>query len=167
MYHVDHLKMVEGEGAVMEYGPEAKNGLVIIVPKPGVAIASGILGPCPYGAGQQEGDPFTARLFPPSWVMSHQQAIGLTDEQKSFIQQRMKLAQQTMVETDAKLRGEMESLDNLLAAKQVDEAKVLETVDRVLAFERDMKRAQVSLMISVKNKLTEDQQAQLDKLRGD
>jgi hypothetical protein len=47
----------------------------------------------------------------------------------------------------------------------VDEAKVLEQVDRVLGVERDVKRAQLSLMIRIKNLLTQRQQEQLGALR--
>lgn len=165
MDQVDRIEIIKGASAVATYGPIAKNGLLIIAPKEGVTTAA-ILGACPGSASPPVPDPFTANLFSPMDVMSRQQALGLTEEQKQFIQQRMGAAQQTMAETDGKLRGEMETLNNLLGAKSVDETKVLETVDRVLALERQIKRAQVDLMVSVKNKLTEQQQAQLNALRG-
>jgi Spy/CpxP family protein refolding chaperone len=56
-------------------------------------------------------------------------------------------------------------MQSLIDASQVDEAAVLETVDRVLASEREIKREQLSLMIRLKNLLTEQQQDVLAKLR--
>jgi hypothetical protein len=49
----------------------------------------------------------------------------------------------------------------------VDEPKVLEQIDRVLSVERDVKRAQLSLMMKIKNELSEDQKSKLSKIRGD
>jgi len=159
--NIDHIRMLKGAGAIAEYGPDATHGIVIISPK---ADGVNVFGPCPT-AGSMD-DPFNANLFAPSWVLIHQQDIALSDEQKNFIQQRMAVAKTQFTMTEMKLRGEMASLNNLLAAKPVDESKALDAMDRVLMLEREIKRAQISLMVSVKNKLTEQQTAQLEKLRG-
>ena len=63
------------------------------------------------------------------------------------------------------LSSEVEKLQSLLQPASVDESKVLDQVDRVLAVEREVKRAQLSLMIRIKNMLTQQQQAQLGVLR--
>ena len=47
----------------------------------------------------------------------------------------------------------------------MDEVKTLEQVDLVLSLEREVKRAQIALVVRIKNQLTEQQQAQLAKLR--
>ena len=98
--------------------------------------------------------------------MSHQQAINLSDSQRNALQQAMVLAQTTMVTAQLKTAAEVEKLQTLMQASNVDEAKVLEQVDRVLALERDIKRAQLTLMIRIKNTLTPQQQAALTQLRG-
>jgi Spy/CpxP family protein refolding chaperone len=57
-------------------------------------------------------------------------------------------------------------MGRLLANSQVDEAQVLEQADRILGLERDIKRAQISLMVRIKNTLTPAQQAKLMSLRN-
>lgn len=110
-------------------------------------------------------DPLAKYLFPPELVMANQQAIGLTDSQRSDLQQALTGAQQKFVSLQFRMTGEVETLQRLLQPSNVDEAKVLDQIDRVLAVEREIKRAQLSLVIRIKNLLTEKQQAQLGALR--
>lgn len=112
-------------------------------------------------------DPLTQYLFPPELVMSHQQALNLSDRQRAAIVDAMKAPQGTFVEQKLKMSAETERLLRLLQEASVDEAKVLEQVDRVLSIEREIKRAQLSMMIRTKNVLTEQQQMLLGKLRRD
>lgn len=163
--NVSQIELVQGSAAVAEYGHKADNGLAVISPKSGVPLAT-ILTPCAGGSSPQQDDPFNADLFAPSWVMSHQEAIKLSDEQKTFILSRLVSTQTKFAELDVKLRGEMEKLGDLLAPSQVDQANVLASLDRVLVIERDIKRAQVSLMVDVKDKLTNVQQMQLGQMRS-
>jgi Spy/CpxP family protein refolding chaperone len=64
-----------------------------------------------------------------------------------------------------KLSAEGEKMGRLLQGTQVDEAQVLDQVDHILGVEREIKRAQVSLMVHIKNMLTPAQQAKLAELR--
>jgi Spy/CpxP family protein refolding chaperone len=57
-------------------------------------------------------------------------------------------------------------MGRLLQGTQVDEAQVLEEVDRILALEREIKRGQISLMVRIKNTLTAAQQAKLAEIRN-
>src|SRR4029450_10815860 len=106
-------------------------------------------------------------FFPPELVMSNQDAIGLTSGQRSTIQNAMKDAQGSFVDAQFKLSPEMERLKAPLGSTPTDEGKVLEQIDRVLSVEREVKRAQLSLMIRIKNQLSDQQRAMLAKLRGD
>ena len=54
----------------------------------------------------------------------------------------------------------------LLQGSQVDKAAVLDEVDRILNLEREIKKAQISLMVRIKNTLTAQQQAKLAEIRG-
>ena len=110
-------------------------------------------------------DPFSRYFFPPELVMAHQQEIALTDRQRLTIQESMKEAQSKFVDMQFKMTALVETLQQLLRPAAVDEAKVLDQVDHVLSLEREIKRAQVTLMIRIKNQLTESQQATLTKLR--
>jgi hypothetical protein len=113
-----------------------------------------------------EPDPFSRFLFPPELVMRFQGDIGLQDAQRATIQTAMKDAQSKFLDTQWQLSGEGEKLAKLLQNATVDETQVLEQVDRILTLEREMKRAQITLMVRIKNALTPAQQQKLRDLRG-
>jgi Spy/CpxP family protein refolding chaperone len=119
----------------------------------------------PSGPRPPAGDPFARYLFPPELIMANQRAINLTDAQRNSLQQAMADAQGKFIGLQFKMSSEVEKLQSLLQPASVDEAKVLDQVDRVLSVEREVKRAQLSLMIRIKNLLTEQQQARLGVLR--
>jgi Spy/CpxP family protein refolding chaperone len=121
----------------------------------------------PQPAGAQPPDPFRGFLFPPELVMQHQGEINLQDSQRTSLQQAIQQAQTKFVDVQWKLSAEGEKLARLLQNATVDETQVLEQVDRILALERDMKRAQMGLMVRIKNTLTPAQQAKLRELRGE
>ena len=111
-------------------------------------------------------DPIARYLFPPELVMAHQQAVGLTDRQRSAIQDALKEAQGKFVDLQFKMSSDVEKLQELLRGTTVDETRLLEQVDRVLAVEREIKHTQLTLMVRIKNQLSEQQQAALMKLRS-
>ncbi|MGH7605119.1 MAG: hypothetical protein ACRENK_14140 [Gemmatimonadaceae bacterium] len=135
-------------------------------PQPSCVINGMAMPPSACGAQAPAGDPLGRYLFPPELVMANQQAIGLTDRQRSSLQQAIKEAQGKFVDLQFRMSGEVETLQRLIQPASVDEAKVLDQVDRVLAVEREVKHAQLSLMIRIKNLLTQQQQAQLGELRA-
>jgi uncharacterized membrane protein len=112
------------------------------------------------------GDPLARFLYPPELVMAHQEAVGLTDKQRSAIQDAVKDAQTKVVDIQFKMSAEVEKLQHLIQAPTPDEPKVLDAVSRVLTLERDMKLAQMTLMVRIKSQLTERQQGLLDQMRG-
>ena len=111
-------------------------------------------------------DPLARFLYPPELVMAHQEALGLTDKQRSAIQNAVKDAQGKVVDIQFKMSAEVEKLQHLLQMFTPDEPSVLDEVGRVLTLERDMKLAQMTLMIRVKSQLTERQQGLLDQIRS-
>jgi Spy/CpxP family protein refolding chaperone len=110
-------------------------------------------------------DPFGKWLFPPELVMQHQGELGLSDAQRATIQKDAIAAQSKFMEMQWKMSAEMEKLTTLLSATPIDEPQALEQLDRILSAERDVKKAQMGLLIQIKNTLTRDQQARLDKWR--
>lgn len=112
-----------------------------------------------------QGDPFGRLLYPPEMVMQHQGELGLTDAQRSAIQKEAIAAQTKFMEMQWTMSAEMEKMVNLLNATPVDEAQALTQLDRILAAEHDVKKAQMGLLIRIKNTLTRDQQAKLDRMR--
>ena len=110
-------------------------------------------------------DPLARFLFPPELVMSHQQAIGLSEQQRNTIQQQLQQAQAKFTSLQWRMSANAEKLMNLLQASPVDEARALAQVDEVLNTERDVKKTQISLLIRIKNTLTPEQQAKLSEMR--
>lgn len=110
-------------------------------------------------------DPVGENLFPPDLVMNHQKAVGLDEAQKNYLRAEILKAQTRFTELQWQLQDVMEGLVSLLKQNTVDEAKVLEQLDKVLGSEREIKRAQIGLMVRIKNKLTLEQQARLRQLR--
>jgi Spy/CpxP family protein refolding chaperone len=121
----------------------------------------------PGPQGQQPGqDPFSKFLFPPELVMQHQAEINLQDSQRSALSSAIQQAQSKFVDAQWKLSAEGEKLARLLQNATVDETQVLEQVDKILTLEREVKRAQMGLMVRIKNTLTPAQQVKLRELRG-
>jgi Spy/CpxP family protein refolding chaperone len=125
---------------------------------PGPRFQPGPVGPTP--------DPVRGNLFPPELIMRNQKAIGLTDEQKTTIRGELLQAQTRFTELQWELQDQVESLVSLLKQEKVDEQQALAQLDKVLDVEREIKRAQIGLMVRIKNKLTPEQQAQLREIRG-
>jgi Spy/CpxP family protein refolding chaperone len=115
-------------------------------------------------AQQPPEDPLRDLLFPPEAVMQHQQAIGLSDEQKNNLKVEMRQAQLKFTELQWSLQDEMERLASLLKQSKVDDKLAASQLDKVLAAEREIKRAQLMLLIRIKNNLTPAQQTQLREL---
>jgi len=110
-------------------------------------------------------DPLARFLFPPELVMSHQQAIGLSERQRSAIQQELQKAQGKFSDLQWRMSGDAEKMTHLLQATPVDEAQVLDQVDKILNTERDVKKTQITLLVRIKNTLTPEQQSKLNEMR--
>jgi Spy/CpxP family protein refolding chaperone len=117
-------------------------------------------------AQQPEQDPIGQSFFSPELVIQHQEAIGLSPEQKEYIKTEIRQAQLKFTELQWKLQDEMEKLVGLVKQPQVNEQQVLAQLEKVLAAEREVKREQVTLLVRIKNKLTPEQQGKLAELRS-
>ena len=133
-----------------------------------LALATLLLSASTALRAQQPGgqDPIGANLFPPELVMQHQQEIGLTDEQRSYITGEIQQAQKRATDLQWQLQREVETMAGLLQHDTVDEARTMAQLDRVLAAEREIKRIQLTLVVRIRNRLTSDQRARLTALRG-
>ena len=116
-------------------------------------------------AQQPDQDPIGQSFFAPELVIQHQEAIGLSAEQKDYFKTEIRAAQLKFTELQWKLQDEMEKLVTLIKQPRVDEQQVLAQLEKVLAAEREVKRQQVTLLVRIKNKLTPEQQAKLSELR--
>ena len=117
-------------------------------------------------AQQPDQDPIGQSFFAPELVIQHQEAIGLSAEQKEYLKAEIRQAQLKFTELQWKLQDEMEKLVALVKQPRVDEQQVLAQLERLLAAEREIKRAQVTLLVRIKNKLTAEQQGKLLEIRS-
>jgi len=111
-------------------------------------------------------DPIAQSFFAPELVIQHQEAIGLSGEQRDYFKAEIRQAQLKFTELQWKLQDEVEKLVSLVKQPRVDEQQALAQLERVLAAEREIKKEQVTLLVRIKNKLTPEQQGKLAELRG-
>lgn len=118
------------------------------------------------GGGPPGGPPaFLAYVFTPKLVMEHQQEIGLRPEQASAIKQAMQDTQQRLVDLQWRLEAESEALGKMLSTDRVDETAVLAKLDQVTGLEQQVKKANFTLLVRIKNQLDPEQQTKLRALR--
>jgi Spy/CpxP family protein refolding chaperone len=117
-------------------------------------------------AQQPDQDPIGQSFFAPELVIQHQEAIGLSAEQKDYFKTEIRQAQLKFTELQWKLQDEMEKLIALAKQPHVDEQQALAQLEKVLAAEREIKKEQVTLLVRIKNKLTAEQQGKLSELRS-
>ncbi len=109
-------------------------------------------------------DPLGDAMFPPEMIMQHQRALGLTDEQKSFIRGEIQKTTIRFNELQWQLQDAMEALHDIMKSDSVNEQQALAQLDKVLDAEREIKRLHIGMAIRIKNNLTPEQRAKLHAL---
>jgi TonB-dependent SusC/RagA subfamily outer membrane receptor len=172
---IENIEVIKGAAAAQQYGPDAANGVITVTTRKGSVVSLTTCGP--RVVRRALGDTLVlardganavgTNLYSPEFVIAHQEAIALTDQQRASIQSAVATIQsKAVVDAQFKLGAATERLNVLLSMPSVDEAAVLQRIDEMLTLEREVKRAQVTLLVRVKNQLTPAQQKQLDKLRS-
>lgn len=110
-------------------------------------------------------DPLFQTLFPPELIMQHRRAIGLTDEQRDAISQMIQQLQGRVVRLQWELLDEVQQLTEIMDAPRVQLDRALDQLDAVLDTEREIKQAHLEMLVRIKNLLTPEQQATLERLR--
>src|SRR5438128_1850207 len=109
-------------------------------------------------------DPLGDAMFPPELIMQHTRDLNLTDEQKTFMRAEINRTTTRFNELQWQLQDAMEALHTSMKENTVNEQQALAQLDKVLDSEREIKRLHFGLAISIKNKLTPEQQAKLHEL---
>ena len=115
---------------------------------------------------QAPSDPIGANLFPPDFIMANADAIHFTDEQRQAFRDTVEKAHERFSGLQQALQQEADALGKLLAEPAATEAAVLAQFDKVQDRERELKRAQLALMLGLRGRLTDDQRARLTELRA-
>ena len=111
-------------------------------------------------------DDIAQNLFAPDLVFKYRDAIGLDEAQSKALKDLVQKAQGRFLDLQWDMQAEAGKLAQLLRLPRVDETAALAQVDKVLGLEREVKRAQISLLIGINNLLTPAQQQKLLDLRG-
>jgi len=111
-------------------------------------------------------DAIANRLYPPELIMGHQQELGIDDKQREAIVKEVQGLQNKVVEIQWQMQAAVEELGKLLDVSRIDEAKALAQADRVMGFEREVKRAHLTVLIRIRNVLSDAQRTKLAALRA-
>ncbi len=74
-------------------------------------------------AQQPDQDPIGQNFFAPDLVIQHQEEIGLSDEQKTYLKTEIRQAQVKFTEWQWKLQDEVEKMASLVKQPHVEEAR--------------------------------------------
>jgi Spy/CpxP family protein refolding chaperone len=113
----------------------------------------------------QQADPIAENLYSPELLVRHADEVGLDAAQKQFIVSQARVNRQKYVELHRNLQNEMAALSGIVGQDHPQEQAALDQLDKVLAAEREIKRMQLSLALSIRGKLTPEQQAKARELR--
>ena len=111
------------------------------------------------------GVPMDRNLFPPELVLTNQLALGLSQEQVDAIKKLVGDTQARVLDVQTDLHRATEQLRAALDNTKVDEAAALGLASQSMDLEKRVKTAHLTLMIRVKNLLTEEQQEKARALR--
>ena len=111
-------------------------------------------------------DPVGSKLFPPELIMNHQQELGIDQQQRDAIAKEVEQAHSQIFPMQWKMSAAAEALSKELDAPKIDESKALGLANKVMSIEQEVKRQHLSLLIRIRNLLTDGQRAKLAELRA-
>lgn len=113
-----------------------------------------------------QSDPFAENFYTPEFIKQVHELIGVTEEQKATVGAQIHEIQESIQVIRGALARESATLAELAKADKVNEDKLLAQADKVMALESDVKRAQLQMLIKIKNALTPEQQAKLKEYKA-
>jgi Spy/CpxP family protein refolding chaperone len=108
---------------------------------------------------------FSQHLYPPELIMQNQGRLRITESQREAILQEIYKVQATAAQVQWRVSDESEKLNQLLERENVQESEVLAQADRMMTWEIAVKRAQLTMLIRIRNLLTAEQKAMLRDMR--
>lgn len=109
--------------------------------------------------------PYSQHLYPPELIMQNQGRLKITESQREAILQEIYKVQATAAQVQWRVSDESEKLNQLLERENVQESEVIAQADRMMTWEIAVKRAQLTMLIRIRNLLTAEQKAMLKDLR--
>ncbi|MGB5720906.1 MAG: hypothetical protein WBM34_09435 [Woeseiaceae bacterium] len=135
-----------------------KKGIFLVL-----AVASLGMGAA-LAAGPKE-DVFKGKLFPPNVILEHRAEIGLSKAQFKAIRAAVVEVQAGVAEHEWDMQEAYQVLMQELDKSPIDENRVMENADKALLAENQVKKKQMSMLVRLKNLLTEEQIAYLESVQ--
>jgi Spy/CpxP family protein refolding chaperone len=117
-------------------------------------------------AAQDPAKAFADRLFPPELIMQHQAKLRITQAQRGVIVAEINKLQAAAVQMQWSVADEAQKLTELLDRETIAEAEALAQAERLIGYETAVKRAQLAMLIRIRNVLTPAQREMLTEVRG-
>jgi len=139
---------------------------VLLVCLPAAALADDAAKPPqppPRGAGPS--DAIGGKLFPPELIIGHQAELQIDERQREAILKEIERAQTQFPRLQWQLQAATEQLSALLDSPRIDESKALAQATEVMKLETEIKKAHLTLLIRIRNLLTDAQRSKLQEIR--
>ena len=111
-------------------------------------------------------DPIQANFYPPELVRMAVPSLGLTEQQQADLSDAAERVEPHIARTSKLLQDETKKLSEMTKPDKLDEEAVMQQGEKVLSLERDLRRANLELLIKIKSLLTPEQQTKLRDLRN-
>ena len=108
---------------------------------------------------------FQGKLFPPNVILEHQDSLGLSKEQYTAIRAAVVEVQGAVAEHEWDLKEAYQQVLTALDAPVIDEARIMDNVERALLAENEVKKLQVAMLVRLRKLLTDEQIETLQSLR--
>ncbi len=115
-------------------------------------------------AGQKD-DVFKGKLFAPNVILEHKTELNLSKQQFTEIRRAVVEVQANVAEHEWDIAEAYQGMMAELDRSPVDEGQVLEYVTAALQAENEVKKLQVSMLVQLRNLLTDEQVAYLESVR--
>lgn len=109
---------------------------------------------------------FAQHLYAPELVMQYQSRLKITDQQRSVIVSEISRLQAIATQVQWNISGESQRLSDMLERDLISESDAVAQAERLMGFEVAVKRAQLAMLIRIRNALTPEQRAMLNEIRG-
>jgi Spy/CpxP family protein refolding chaperone len=110
--------------------------------------------------------PIESELFPPDFLLREREALGLSETQAQEIQKIVEDVQPRFESLKGQLEDKAKAFRDVLHQPQPEVAQAQEKLRAMLGQENEMKLLQVTLMLTLRNKLTAEQVEKARQLRA-
>lgn len=114
------------------------------------------------GAGK---DVFKGKLFPPNVILENQAELALSKQQFTAIKRAVVDVQANVAEHEWDVREAYQSMMLELDKRPIDERRVLEFANAALLAENQVKKQHMTMLIRLRNLLTDEQITTLESIR--